>query len=261
MTGNAQHAATQRIVVTLDTSEAGRSVLDIAVRLAATLPAELEGVFIEDVNLINLAGLPFLREIRAHSLVSEAVTAERMQRDLRAVARQAERMLAQAAATMGVTSSFRVWRGDTSFEALSEHLKADILSLTRLSGSTVPRLAPLRTAAKKHPIEAVRVVLTGERLADRALALARRLAGDLSAPLQVYLPTTAPQLEQRLTTEPGDQAQRASVTYFDDLETLMRELGRTGNAVLVVGRDGGGQDDRMLGRCLGALTCPVLVLR
>ena len=129
MTPVLEPPAIRRIVVTLDNSESAQSVLDVAVRLAAVLGAELEGVFVEDINLIRLSGLPFLREIRVWSLAEEGISTQSMQRDLRALARQAERVFLEAAQAMGVGCTFRVWRGHASVETLSASFEADIISL------------------------------------------------------------------------------------------------------------------------------------
>ncbi|MDH3900470.1 MAG: universal stress protein, partial [Gammaproteobacteria bacterium] len=115
-----EQASIRHIVVTLDASEPGRSALETAVRLAAILGAELEGIFVEDINLIRLAGLPFLREVRPWSLGEETISTQRMQRELRTLARHAERMLEQAAREMGVPWSFQVWRGRAGAETLAQ---------------------------------------------------------------------------------------------------------------------------------------------
>ena len=57
-------AASRRILVAIDTSPHGSAALEAAARLATELRAELEGLFIEDINLLRLAGLPFAREIQ-----------------------------------------------------------------------------------------------------------------------------------------------------------------------------------------------------
>jgi len=104
MTSAIEHTANRYIVVTLDASESGRPALQTAVRLAALLGAGLEGVFVEDINLIRLAGLPFLREVRPWSLADEEISTQRMQRELRTLARRAEQMLERVARETGVQS-------------------------------------------------------------------------------------------------------------------------------------------------------------
>ena len=54
----------RRIVVALDASSHSHAALAAAVALAGRLQAELQGIFVEDVNLLRLAELPFAREVR-----------------------------------------------------------------------------------------------------------------------------------------------------------------------------------------------------
>src|SRR3989304_3336351 len=51
----------KRIVVALDTGSLSRAAIETAARLAIGLRAELEALFVEDVNLRRLAALPFAR--------------------------------------------------------------------------------------------------------------------------------------------------------------------------------------------------------
>ena len=49
----------RRILVALDASAHSHAALAAAVALAARLHAEIEGLFVEDINLLRLAELPF----------------------------------------------------------------------------------------------------------------------------------------------------------------------------------------------------------
>ncbi len=63
MTDPEARAPIRRILVALDASGASLAALDAAARLAATLEAELLGLFVEDEDLLRLAGLPCAREV------------------------------------------------------------------------------------------------------------------------------------------------------------------------------------------------------
>ncbi|MBK7177644.1 MAG: universal stress protein [Chloroflexi bacterium] len=54
----------QRILVALDASPHSLAALEAAIDLAERLDAELQGLFVEDINLLRLAQLPFARELR-----------------------------------------------------------------------------------------------------------------------------------------------------------------------------------------------------
>ncbi|MEP1906297.1 MAG: hypothetical protein ABJJ29_22020, partial [Nitratireductor sp.] len=99
-----------RIVIGLDTSIVARETLSLAARLAASVDARLSGVFVEDEDLLNLAGLPFAREISFSGQVSP-VDPDRMLRAMRAQAESARRVLSRIADEAHVEWSFDVRRG------------------------------------------------------------------------------------------------------------------------------------------------------
>ncbi len=69
MNTNKQAAAKRRVVVGLGTIEQADRMLDAAVDLAATMRAELYGLFIEDPEMLDVADLPFTRVVTAQSQV------------------------------------------------------------------------------------------------------------------------------------------------------------------------------------------------
>ena len=52
-----------RILVALDASPYSHAAIEVATILAADLRAELQALFIEDIDLLRLAALPFTREV------------------------------------------------------------------------------------------------------------------------------------------------------------------------------------------------------
>ena len=57
-----EQPASIRIWVALDESPCSAAALTAAAALAAEMDAELAGLFVEDINLQHLIGLPFARE-------------------------------------------------------------------------------------------------------------------------------------------------------------------------------------------------------
>ena len=223
-------AARRSVLVTLDMSDAGQLALDIAARMAALSQAELEGVFIEDIDLISLSKLPFLRQVSACSLVAEAISPERIQRDLNAEARQAERMLIQQAKLMGVDYSFRIWRGHASLETLSVSFEADILSIVK-SPAYKRRVVSKRSSA----IENICVLLRGAMHEDNVLLAARRLAKNLNVPVKFFLPSIRESqiiYENNLIEKHDLKSHQGEYIYFDDIPALIDALKAAGNIVL-----------------------------
>ncbi|MCK5669327.1 MAG: universal stress protein UspA, partial [Gammaproteobacteria bacterium] len=52
-----------RVLIALDAMQENPGALETAIALAAQRQSELMMLFIEDMNLVNLAGLPFASEI------------------------------------------------------------------------------------------------------------------------------------------------------------------------------------------------------
>jgi len=67
---------------------------ELVARLAREMQAELLGLFIEDVELLRFAALPFAREIGGASAQARAVDLASLERELRAQARALEREIA-----------------------------------------------------------------------------------------------------------------------------------------------------------------------
>ena len=109
------------IVVTLDAASESRIAIDTAVQLAARTGAPLHGIFVEDQELLELAALPFARQV-TFGTGAEAFTIENVELHLRAQAERARRELFTAARRHGVTCTFEVKRGTVGAAAsASEH--------------------------------------------------------------------------------------------------------------------------------------------
>ncbi|MGD2137108.1 MAG: universal stress protein [Gammaproteobacteria bacterium] len=270
MTAAAEQTTVRRIIVTLGACDTGRATLETAARLATILPAELEGVFVEDINLIRLAELPFLRELRSWSLAEEALNGQRMQRELRAKARQAEQTLAQVAAARGVNWSFRVWRGLPLAESLLAALEADVLGLGRrdsLVSGRAQHISPPRARQATVACQCISVLFSGSEQATRALSTACRLAQDTGARLTVLLPEAetakAVDLQERAAAILESHKLQARVIKLTetDAHSVARAVASVGDGILIaeVGHpllEQGGLD-----QYLNALPCPILLMR
>lgn len=242
MTATAPQAQARRLVVTLSAALCGRAPLVTAARLAGSLGAELEGVFIEDINLVQLAGLPFLRELGPWSLADAAMDSQRLQRQLRAMARQARSLLETEAGKLDVPWTFQVWRGRTEAEALTEAFASDILSPGRLSALASCRqwargtARPVRSTADFGSIG----VLAGLSDASaRAVATATQLAAAFNASLAVFLPESGTdrllRLEEKMHGLLGGLAQPVRLVPLggSDIQRLLDAAHAAGSGLLI----------------------------
>lgn len=117
----------RRIIVELESAPRSRAKLEVAAKLAAQMEAELVGMFVEDINLLHFAGMPFAREVCLASATRRPLDVEGMERSLRALASEAQRTLAMVAGRIPVRWSFRVARGTAGAELLAAATHADLV--------------------------------------------------------------------------------------------------------------------------------------
>jgi nucleotide-binding universal stress UspA family protein len=142
MNNHTTDASLRRILVALDSSLEGVARIEAAAALAARCGAELLGLFVEDVDLLHLAGLPFAHEI-AHTTASRrALDSVTMERSLRAQAEEMRRNLESSAARAHITWSFRIARGHVVPELLALASEIDLMIVGDLVQVYRPGRAP-----------------------------------------------------------------------------------------------------------------------
>ncbi len=181
----------RRIVVGLDASLTSFDALMAAADLALRVGAELAGLFVEDEDVLRLAGLPFANVMRLPSGASEALDREKAEAQLRALAARAREALEREASGRQIASTFRIARGRVVAEVLAAAKESDLLVLGagghRRSGrGAVGNTARAAVARAQSSVlllrrgarlgESVVAVDDGSAAASRALAIARALA-------------------------------------------------------------------------------------
>jgi hypothetical protein len=261
-----------RIVIGLDTSFVAREALALAARLAASVDARLKGVFVEDDNLIALAGLPFAREVSFSGDVRE-LDPERMLRAMKAQAESARRMLARIAAEAHVDWSFDVRRGrplaslaacaspedtlvirspgETSREvgravrAATRETRADVLLVSRGAGlraslsarAPAPRRPP-SPLQQFLPGRSVAVVDEGSSAGETCSAFAEALAGRFGASF-MRLPARGlgPADIAAAARQAGVGLLVVNANWFGDDDDAARLSAAAGCPVLLLGRE------------------------
>jgi len=183
--------APRKVVVALDAARHSPGMLDAAADLALRLGAELAGVFVEDVDLINLAGLPFARELGLRSAARQLDLAT-IEQELQLHAAAARRALIIAAERRHLQWSFRVRRGQPAVELLAAAADAEFVALS-VRSRTELRIGPAGDAtqvvvesasatllcdraAAADPARPILLPYDGSPTARQALELAVRLA-------------------------------------------------------------------------------------
>ena len=193
----------ERIVVALDASQQSKALLQAAVQMAVQLQAELQGIFVEDADLLRLCSLPFSQDVGRFSATPRQLDSAAIERHFRARALALEQALAQAATAAHITYSFRVTRGRLADELLAAAQDAQLVSLARAVDrwdSAVDAMAEKVLQGAGRPVlvlgqhdgvsEPFTIVYSGSAASQRALNLTLRLARRSRRPVQVILPST-----------------------------------------------------------------------
>lgn len=275
----------RRIVVALDSSAHGRAAMTAAAEMAERLGAELVALFVEDLELLHVAGLPFARELGADAALRPLERA-RIERRLREQARLAREACERVVAERSVRTRFEVVRGSVAREILAaaQSQGAELVVVGRASATARSR-APLgRTArailegrscsvavatAASALSRPVAVLFDRGEASRRALALAVALAERDHKNLLVVIATSEDQAEAA-AAEAAELAAAAGIEPAlariepsragDRGATLEAVLDAHGCRTLVVTRASALLAAESVGQLVDRLSCPVLVV-
>ena len=188
----------RRILVALDASQHSQHALDVAAQLAAWHNAEIEGLYVEDINLLRLAALGVGQEIGPTSPSPLPLEPGQLARRLSLGAAEARRLLADTAERHSVRWAFRVERGNVASVICHAAGEVDIVALGRAGagrpgpgrlGSTARALTdqlPQSVIVVQEPVTTGQNVMTffdgsecGRRAVTTAASLCRRLQARL----------------------------------------------------------------------------------
>jgi nucleotide-binding universal stress UspA family protein len=216
MSATDHHTPIRRILLALDTATQSLATFEAATALAARLDAELHALFVEDINLLRLAALPFARETRLTSATTRRLQNPDMEQALRAEASRAQATLATVATRLNVRWSFHVTRGQMAAQVRAAAMETDLVALTFAGGSPA-RLTQVAATMEKvmqgapcpllmlPPGATIRppfvVIYDGSPASARALRLAGQLAEAEGKGVTVLLVATEPSMTRRLQTE------------------------------------------------------------
>src|SRR5688572_30276475 len=99
---------TRRILVALDASTYSLAALRAATELATLLDIDLEGLFVEDINLLYLCGFPFTQEIGSFTAKARRMEDIEVERQLRTQAAAIHQVMNQVVLKTPVRWTFQV---------------------------------------------------------------------------------------------------------------------------------------------------------
>jgi nucleotide-binding universal stress UspA family protein len=199
----------RRILIALDASPASQAALELAADLAIRYQAELIGIYVEDINLLRSAEIPFTKEVGFYSASSRQINKSYIERELRAHARRVEQLLASIAQRANLRWSFRRTRGVIPGELMSAATDTDLIILGKTGWSGGTRIgSTAREVAVRSPIQSlilvhkvrpgspIMVVYDGSPASQKALIAARRISSPESTLTILVLAETKGEAEQ-----------------------------------------------------------------
>jgi nucleotide-binding universal stress UspA family protein len=215
MTDRPAEFAVQRILAAFSSATMSRMALEGAVDVAALLGAELQALLVEELALLELAELPYVRQVSVLGAPG-AMQRSTIELELRALATGTERQLAEAAGRRQIRWSFQRARGriDTEIEAAAKGVDLLILaSSARPLGREIRLEAAVRRMIGQAPqsvlllqpnalsSSVVHLVLEASAGRARAIQASIQLAGRYASPLDVTVWSEATEQYQQLTRE------------------------------------------------------------
>lgn len=253
-----------RIAVMLVNIESDRATLETLNLLTGESAAEIHGLFVEDIELLSLAGLPLAREICRLTHVQRNVQAPELERQFRIQARAAEQALTALASRRGLQCSFRTVRGEPA-TLLRETLEAMDLMLLGAARQALS-LAESRPFASRggdlgRPVV---VIFDGSETAQRALEVAVQLARAGAHALTVLLVANDPAALDALRTQATDRMGRLPAVFRKAVEPdtgeLIRLVQSSRARSLVIGRNEDLLTPDSIERLRNLPGCPVVLV-
>ncbi len=255
----------KRILVAVDASPRSLAPLEMAVNLAARMQAQLETLFVEDRNLLNLAGLPFAKELDRTSGEARTLNTPTLSFALQTQTRRLRELMQAFGEQKQVQTNLRVVRGNYVTEAI--RAKADVSFL--FTSKRVSLSAPFRShkpglvRAPLLNIAPVYVTYTGRAQSERALLLASNLAETLGTDLLVLLPTSDNNATEALKKESADILSNGHRVLYDtidsDLKASLEKIAAGECGLLVMPKSDATPDDCDI-QTLEAIHCPVVLV-
>jgi len=261
-----------RVLIALDAMQENPGALETAIALAAHRQSELMMLFIEDMNLVNLAGLPFASEIDRISATERKLDSIQMTRTFRSQAQRLTRQLEQMTRQKNVSYSLKIVRGHYMQEALSAFEVMDVLFMSRTVGKYSKRITEQNLASQK-PVShyhvssnAVWLIYNDNPAIERAFTLASDIASATQRNLVVMIhgdEDRVSQVKQQIS-QYGDRDFAINYFIFAPViqEDAVIEVLRSRQCeMLVLPISPEGEEQRKADRFLEGLEIPVVVVR
>jgi hypothetical protein len=269
-----------RVVVWLDPTAPQENSLQVLACLGAAV--EVLGLFVEDLNLLELSRLPVAREFTFEGPAAKLIDHGNVERQFRAHGMRMRKLFETAVRTFGTDHSFRVTRGELCAELLKVSTDCDTLVLShsrrqfgqRLTFRT--RLGKLLESGPPTLVfvqdqwrtgQRVAVLFDGSAQSDAALRTAASIAGSERLELSVWIPDVAEadrrQLQARVSDVLHGGATRLSYRSLtaSKVDELVRAASAENPRVLVLPNIGPAETRQLIAELLDRVNCSLIVAR
>ena len=240
-----------RVVLAADAGSYSVTSVSLAVAMASSAGSLLQGLFVEDEDLLQITGLPCSREITLTTATERSTSSEQMQRSLRRVAQQFRQTLQQQAQALQVAWRFDTMRGRVRDIGLQP--ESDV-TYTILANPSVHRLQPTR------PQVARKILLLGDtsQAQDQALEMLIERYGHED--IELTLVENGDDGGKKPATERWLQRYSRRITLTGlTVKELLARLGQPGPTYdfAILAGYGRGDDKSLL---IKALRCPIILI-
>ena len=250
-------------MVVLGTFQDCQEILETAASLAAHQNAELSALFVEDINLIHLAGLPFAREIDVISLSEQQFDLLKMTAALETQVQQIRRLLAEVKEQSKQPVSLKVVRGHYFAEAISAAADVELLLLNQRGGKQAKTELHRCNEEKTRPVW---VIFDQSPAAVRSLTLAVDLTQSHHAELNIILKVHSEENISALKEQVHQlvAGSHLKIHFFagmkNDLSAILPFILQRGCSIMIMSRGDSGDSQQVISLISEKGGCPVLLV-
>ena len=257
----------RRLILELTLGPIDAHAMRLAAEFARDFGLDLHGVYVEDESLMNLAGFPFVREIRLPTADWRAIDAGNLTTELRQHAEDARLRLRRLLDQMGLRGGFEIRRGDPMHCVAGVCSPSDIIVIAVTARR--PHAEALRQAASQGPASVLvipertargqgPVVVITNKVEDPEVDAAGRFATALHAPLLLLVPDDSAEALGRSEHHGTVEIRSIPSLRADD---VLRALSHIPERLIVMTHEAAGITGMEgVARIAASVSVPVLVL-
>jgi len=250
-TGQSNNGRRHKVLLAADAGSYSITTVNLAVAMAASANTLLQGLFIEDEDLLRVTGLPCSREITLTTATERPLSTDQVQRSLQRVARQFEETLQREAQALQVAWSCETVRGRVR----------DIGSMPKANATYTIFARPVANRLQSGRVHgACKILVLGDEspCQQQALDMLLLRPGHESVELTFFdgeskrgvLPEKSPRMQSQ------DNEVRLIELHRSQLLARLAEVGSAFDYAIISRRENA--EDMLL--ILGMLRCPVILV-